>query len=90
MTPMPPCWAIAMASRLSVTVSIAALRIGTLRRIRRVSRDPMSTWLGSTCDCRGTSTMSSKVSASARPAATCAAAPRDSRMVSGLRLRGTS
>ena len=55
MTPMPPCCAIAMASRLSVTVSIAALRIGTLRRMRRVSRDATSTWLGRTCECRGTS-----------------------------------
>ena len=35
MTPRPPCCAMAMARRLSVTVSIAALRIGTLRRMRR-------------------------------------------------------
>ena len=37
MTPRPPCCAIAIASRDSVTVSIAALTSGTLRRIRRVS-----------------------------------------------------
>ena len=30
MTPMPPCWAMAMASRDSVTVSMAALTSGTL------------------------------------------------------------
>src|SRR5580765_3471434 len=77
-TPRPPCCAIAMASRLSVTVSIAALRIGTFNRIRRVSREPMSTWLGRIFDCRGTSTMSSKVRASESPAATLPAAFSDS------------
>ena len=79
MMPMPPCCAIAMASRLSVTVSIAALRIGTFSRMRCVSRELTSTWLGSTCECRGTSRMSSNVSASGRPAATCAAARKSSR-----------
>ena len=43
MMPMPPCWAIAMASRFSVTVSIAALRMGTLSRMRRVRRELTST-----------------------------------------------
>ena len=38
----------AMARRFSVTVSIAALRIGTFSRMRRVSRELTSTWLGST------------------------------------------
>ena len=36
MTPMPPCCAIAIARRDSVTVSIAALRSGTLTRMLRV------------------------------------------------------
>ena len=38
MTPMPPCCAIAIASRDSVTVSIAALASGTFRRMLRVNR----------------------------------------------------
>ena len=45
---MPPCCAMAMASRFSVTVSIAALRSGTLSRMLRVSRELTSTWLGRT------------------------------------------
>ena len=73
-TPMPPCWAIAMAKPLSVTVSIAAERIGTFRRMLRVSRELKSTWLGSTCECCGTSRTSSNVSTSGRPAETCCAA----------------
>ena len=36
MTPSPPCCAIAIASRDSVTVSIAALTSGTFKRILRV------------------------------------------------------
>ena len=39
MTPMPPCCAIAMASRDSVTVSIAALAIGTFSRMWRVKAE---------------------------------------------------
>ena len=46
MTPMPPCCAIAMARRDSVTVSIAALSSGTLTRMLRVSRDDTSTCAG--------------------------------------------
>jgi hypothetical protein len=38
-TPMPPAWAMAMASRLSVTVSMAADTIGMFRLISRV-RNP--------------------------------------------------
>ncbi len=53
----------AIARRDSVTVSIAALRSGTLTRMFRVTRDETSTALGSTCECRGTSSTSSKVSA---------------------------
>ena len=46
MTPMPPAWAMAMASRASVTVSIAAEMIGRLRLIERVSRVRMSASAG--------------------------------------------
>ena len=69
MTPMPPCCAIAIASRDSVTVSMAALRSGTLTWMFRVTRDVTSTALGSTSECRGTSSTSSNVSAVARPMA---------------------
>ena len=69
MTPMPPCCAIAIASRDSVTVSIAALSSGTFTRMLRVTRDDTSTALGSTCECRGTSSTSSNVSAVERPMA---------------------
>ena len=67
MTPMPPCCAMAIASRDSVTVSIAALSSGTLTRMLRVTHDATSTALGSTVECRGTSSTSSKVSAVVRP-----------------------
>ena len=67
MTPMPPCCAIAMASLDSVTVSIAALSSGTLTRMCRVTHDVTSTALGSTSECRGTSSTSSNVSAVERP-----------------------
>jgi hypothetical protein len=63
MTPSRPCCAIAIARRDSVTVSIAALTSGTFKRILRVRRVLMSTCLGSTVECRGTSRMSSKVRA---------------------------
>ena len=39
-TPRPPCWASAMARRASVTVSMAAATIGTLRRMPRHSQVP--------------------------------------------------
>ena len=48
MMPMPPCCAIAMASRDSVTVSIAALSSGTLTRMLRVTHEVTSTSLGRT------------------------------------------
>ena len=67
MMPTPPCWAMAIASRDSVTVSIAALSSGTLTEMLRVTHDPTSTALGSTVECRGTSSTSSKVRAVARP-----------------------
>ena len=46
MTPMPPACAIAIASRASVTVSMAEETIGRLSRIVRVSRVPISAALG--------------------------------------------
>ena len=51
MTPMPPCCAIAMARRDSVTVSMAALTSGTFSRMLRVSRVLTSTCVGSTSEC---------------------------------------
>ena len=59
MTPMPPACAIAMASRPSVTVSIAEEMIGRLRRIERVSRVETSTAPGSTVEWPGRSSTSS-------------------------------
>jgi hypothetical protein len=67
MMPIPPCCAIAMANRDSVTVSIAALAIGTCRRILRVRFEETSTSLGRTLECCGTSSTSSKVSAVVSP-----------------------
>ena len=46
MTPRPPCCAIAIARRDSVTVSIAALTSGTFSRMLRVSRVLTSTCVG--------------------------------------------
>ena len=63
MTPMPPCCAIAMASSDSVTVSMAALASGTFSGMFRVNFVVTSTWVGTTCECCGTSSTSSKVSA---------------------------
>ena len=48
MTPIPPASAIAIASRASVTVSMAAEMIGRLRRIVRVSCVPIFVALGIT------------------------------------------
>ena len=62
--PMPPSWAIVIARRASVTVSIAAETNGRLRRMPRVSRVERSTSRGSTSEYAGTSRTSSKVSAS--------------------------
>src|SRR3954452_1242872 len=73
MTPMPPCCAIAIARRDSVTVSIAALASGTFSRILRVNDDETSTALGSTVECCGTSRTSSKVSAVVSPIETWSA-----------------
>ena len=64
MIPMPPSWAMAMARWASVTVSMAAERMGTLSVMERVRRVWMSTSEGSTLDLWGASSTSSKVSAS--------------------------
>jgi ketosteroid isomerase-like protein len=58
-----------MASRDSVTVSIAALSNGTLTEMFLVTREDTSTALGSTSECRGTSSTSSKVRAVVSPMA---------------------
>ena len=62
-TPMPPACAMAMASRASVTVSMAEDMIGICREIERVMREEMSTSLGSTSEAAGLISTSSKVSA---------------------------
>src|SRR6185369_13350034 len=61
--PMPPSWAIAMARRASVTVSIAADTSGRFREMFRESRVAREVSLGRTWENAGTSNTSSKVSA---------------------------
>ena len=56
---MPPCRAIAIAIRASVTVSMAAEMSGTLIEISRVSRVVVSTSLGMTSVSPGCSSTSS-------------------------------
>ncbi len=63
-TPIPPAWAIAMAMRDSVTVSIAADIIGILRPMVLVSFVLRSTSAGRTADSAGNRRTSSKVNAS--------------------------
>ena len=60
MTPMPPASAIAIASRASVTVSMAAEMIGRLRRMVRVSCVPIFVALGITALWPGRKRTSSK------------------------------
>src|SRR6266581_201608 len=62
--PMPPCWAMAIARRESVTVSMAAETRGMLSRMLRVSWVVTSTRLGTTSERAGSRSTSSKVSAS--------------------------
>ena len=64
MMPRPPCCAMAMAMRDSVTVSMAALIKGTRSSMLRVRRVVVSTVAGTTSDLAGSSNTSSKVSAS--------------------------
>ena len=66
MNPSPPACAMAMAVRASVTVSIAALTMGMLMRMLRVSCAETSTCRGSTSLSAGSSKTSSKVSARGR------------------------
>ena len=61
MIPIPPSRASAIASRDSVTVSIAAETIGISSAIVGVSRVAVATSFGSTADSAGTSSTSSKV-----------------------------
>ena len=64
MTPMPPACAMAIAMRLSVTVSIAELSSGMFSAIDLVTRVRVSAVDGNTLDAAGTSSTSSKVRAS--------------------------
>ncbi len=63
-TPMPPSCAMAMARRLSVTVSIADEMTGIFNEIVRVTRVDTSTWFGMTSEAAGTTSTSSNVRAS--------------------------
>ena len=63
-TPSPPCCAMAMASRDSVTVSMAALITGMLSAMLRESWVRVSACAGITSERPGSSNTSSKVSAS--------------------------
>src|SRR3954447_13032984 len=63
-TPTPPCRAIAIAIRASVTVSIALDSSGVCSRRLRDSRLEVSTSLGMTSEAAGCSSTSSKVSPS--------------------------
>ena len=63
-TPMPPCCAIAMAMPSSVTVSMADDISGMFSSMRRVSRARTSVAAGNTPEEAGTTSTSSKASAS--------------------------
>ncbi len=64
MTPMPPCWAMQIAMRASVTVSMAEDISGMLRPMRLVSLERVSAWAGSTEEAPGSRSTSSNVKAS--------------------------
>ena len=64
MMPMPPCWARAMAIRDMVTVSMAALTMGMLSEMLRLSRVATEAPEGATSDLAGRMRTSSKVKAS--------------------------
>src|ERR1039457_6323236 len=78
-TPKPPCCARAMASRDSVTVSMAELTMGMFREIRRVRRVAVLACAGRTEEREGTSKTSSKVNASGRCLSTMLYYNRNSR-----------
>ncbi len=67
MTPIPPACAMAMASRASVTVSIAEEMIGRLSAIVRVRRVATLTSPGMTVEWPGRSRTSSNASPSGKP-----------------------
>jgi len=60
-TPMPPCWAKAIARDASVTVSMADEQSGMLSSMPRENRVRMSTSPGKTSEYAGTRRTSSKV-----------------------------
>src|ERR1051325_3082372 len=60
-TPIPPCWARAIASAASVTVSIAAEQSGICKRMFRVNCVAVSVSYGKTSERSGISKTSSKV-----------------------------
>ena len=60
-TPMPPCWAMAIASDASVTVSMAAEQSGICKRMPRVNWVEVSVSFGNTSERAGTSSTSSNV-----------------------------
>ena len=64
---MPPAWAMAMASRLSVTVSIAAETSGMFSAISRVSRVAMLTCARHDLEWPGRSKTSSNASPMGKP-----------------------
>src|SRR5579862_9117924 len=66
MMPIPPSWAMVIARRDSVTVSMAAETTGRLTLISRVSWLARETSRGRTSEYAGTSSTSSNVSASSR------------------------
>src|SRR5471032_2404806 len=63
MTPMPPSWAIAIARRASVTVSMAAETTGRFRTMFRLRWVLRLVSRGNTWEYAGTNNTSSKVSA---------------------------
>lgn len=64
MTPMPPCWAMAIAMPSSVTVSMAEDIKGMFSSMVRVRRVRVDVWAGSTDDSAGSTRTSSNASAS--------------------------
>ncbi len=75
--PMPPCRAMAMARRDSVTVSMAEEASGMFKSSLRVKCVRVSTSVGSTDDLPGNSSTSSKVRPSGIEASIIPASPRE-------------
>ncbi len=87
MTPMPPAWAMAIAMRYSVTVSMAEEMIGMFRAIVRVMRVFTSTSPGITSERPGRSRTSSKVRASSMDLMTAMANSASGKALSALSTR---